>query len=66
MKISDYTMMDICYYEAMCNFTQEEQQLFELRAAGKSLEDCAEIMHKSVDAVKALSRKVNAKIERVN
>lgn len=64
MKISDFTRPELDYLAAVCNFTADEEKLFELRAAGKPLEDCAEIMHRSLDSVKQLSRKVNSKIMR--
>ena len=63
MQISEFTQSKLDYLEIMCNFTPEEQQLFNLRADGKTLDEAAEIMNRSLDSVKALSRKVNRKIK---
>lgn len=64
MKISDFTFSEADYLQAVCNFTRDENELFELRLQGKSLDECADIMHRSLDSVKQLSRKVNSKIMR--
>lgn len=64
MQIRDFTQTEADYLEAVCNFTEEEDTLFHLRLKDVSLEECAERMHRSVDSVKQLSRKVNAKIQR--
>ena len=50
--------------QAVCNFTREENELFELRLHGLSLDECAERMHRSLDSVKQLSRRVNKKISK--
>jgi DNA-binding CsgD family transcriptional regulator len=64
MQIRDLTRPEADYLQAVCNFTKDENTLFELRLSGISLEECAERMDRSVDSVKQLSRKVNAKIDR--
>ena len=64
MQIRDLTRSEADYLEAVCNFTKDESTLFKLRLSGISLEECAEQMDRSVDSVKQLSRKVNAKIDR--
>lgn len=64
MQIRDLTMSEADYLQAVCNFTKDENRLFELRLQDISLESCAEIMHRSLDSVKQLSRKVNAKIKK--
>ena len=50
--------------EAVCNFTPDEMELFRMRLRDMPLEQCAEQMNRSLDSVKQLSRKVNAKIQR--
>jgi predicted DNA-binding protein YlxM (UPF0122 family) len=57
-------MSEADYLQAVCNFTKDENTLFELRLSDLSLEECAERMNRSLDSIKQLSRKVNAKIER--
>lgn len=64
MQIRDLTRSEADYLQAVCNFTIDENTLFELRLSDLSLEECAEQMNRSVDSVKQLSRKVNAKINR--
>lgn len=64
MQIRDFTQTEADYLEAVCNFTPEENTLFQLRLKDITLEDCAERMNRSVDSVKQLSRRVNAKISR--
>ena len=64
MQIRDLTMSEADYLQAVCNFTKDENTLFELRLSDLSLEECAEHMNRSIDSVKQLSRKVNAKINR--
>ena len=64
MQIRDLTMSEADYLQAVCNFTPEENILFEFRLCGLSLDECAERMNRTLDSVKQLSRKINAKIER--
>lgn len=64
MQIRDFTQTEADYLESVCNFTQDENTLFQLRLKDVSLEECAERMNRSIDSIKQLSRRVNAKIER--
>lgn len=64
MQIRDLTRPEADYFQAVCNFTNDENTLFELRLSDLSLEECAERMDRSIDSVKQLSRKVNSKIDR--
>jgi DNA-binding CsgD family transcriptional regulator len=64
VQIRDLTRSEADYLQAICNFTKDENILFEMRLSDISLEECAERMHRSIDSVKQLSRKVNAKIKR--
>lgn len=64
MQIRDLTLSEADYLQAVCNFTKEENTLFELRLHDIPLEECADRMNRSLDSVKQLSRKVNAKIRR--
>ena len=65
MKVYDFTVLELNYFSTYCNFTNDERQLFELRAQNISLEQCAEQMNISLSTAKRLSRKVNNKIIRV-
>ena len=64
MQIRDLTMSEADYLQAVCNFTRDENTLFELRLQDIPLEDCAERMNISVPTVKRISQRVNAKISR--
>lgn len=64
MIISELTYPEADYLQAVCNFTPDENELFELRLQGLTLDECAERMHRTLDSVKQLSRKVNRKIAR--
>lgn len=63
MKVYGFTLPQLEYYRTFCNFSPEERELFNLRAEGKSLEECAEIMHR--ESVKKLSVRVNNKMIKV-
>lgn len=65
MKIYDFTMPELNYFRDNCNFTKEEQMLFEYRAKNIPLETIAEIMNISVSTAKRISRRVNNKIIRI-
>lgn len=65
MIVSDFTKPELDYYRANCNFVGNEQQVFELRSQGISLEEIAENLNMSVEGIKKISRKVNNKISRV-
>lgn len=65
MKVYDFTVLELNYFRTYCNFTKDESTLFEYRAKGVPLEQCAELMNVSVSTIKRLSRKVNNKIIRV-
>lgn len=64
MQIRDLTRSEADYLQIVCNFTKDENTLFELRLSEISLEDCAERMNISVPTVKRISQRVNKKIER--
>ena len=64
MQIRDLTMSEADYLQAVCNFTKEENTLFELRLQDIPLEECAERMNISVPTVKRISQRVNAKVSR--
>lgn len=57
-------MSEADYLQAVCNFTKDENTLFELRLQDVPLEECAERMNISVPTVKRISQRVNAKINK--
>lgn len=65
LKVYDFTVPELDYFRAKCNFTEDERTLFEYRSKNIPLEQCAGLMNVSVSTVKRLSRKVNSKIIRV-
>lgn len=64
MKIHEFTQSELDYLEIQCNFTEAETELLHLRQKGKSLDECAEEMNRSVDSIKKLSKAINLKIQR--
>ena len=64
MQIRDLTMAEADYLQAVCNFTKDENTLFELRLQDVPLEECAERMNISLPTVKRISQRVNAKVSR--
>ena len=64
MQIRDLTRSEADYLQIVCNFTNDENTLFEMRLKDISLEDCAEQMNISVPTVKRISQRVNKKIKR--
>ena len=64
MQIRDLTMSEADYLQAVCNFTKDENTLFELRLQDVPLEECAERMNISLPTVKRISQRVNKKIEK--
>lgn len=64
MQIRDLTLSEADYLQAVCNFTKDENILFELRLQDIPLEECAERMNISVPTVKRISQRVNKKIEK--
>lgn len=64
MQIRDFTRTEADYLQVVCNFTEEENALFELRLRDVPLEECAERMNISVPTVKRISKRINTKISR--
>lgn len=64
MRIRDLTLSEADYLQAVCNFTKEENILFEMRLHDVPLEECADRMNISVPTAKRLSQRINAKIKR--
>lgn len=65
MQIKDYTTPELEHFRAVCNFTDLERELFDLRAAGWSLEACGEEMEYSVGGIKRIAGKIKEKMNRV-
>lgn len=65
MKICDFTTRELQQLRVVCNFTDDELTLFNLRSKDVSLLDCAEHMNRDYSSVCKISRKVNAKINRI-
>lgn len=65
MQIHKFTRIEADYLQIVCNFSEEESTLFEMRLRNVPLESCAERMNMSVPTVKRLSQDINNKISRV-
>lgn len=66
MNVYDFTVPELNYFRDVCNFTEPERELFELRAKCVPLEQCAERMNVSISTAKRISRRVNRKILKVS
>lgn len=64
MQIRDLTMSEADYLQTVCNFTKDENTLFELRLQDKTLDECAEAMNTSVPTISRLHKRVLDKIEK--
>lgn len=64
MQIRDLTRSEADYLQVVCNFTKDENTLFELRLDEKSLEDCEELMGMSSATISRLHKRVLNKIEK--
>ncbi len=62
MKVYDFTVPELAFYQEFANFDEQEQQLFDLRKKKIPLEQCCEIMHCEMTTIKKVSRRVNKKI----
>lgn len=65
MIVSSYTVPELNYFRANCNFVGDEITVFELRSLGVPLEEIAERLSYTHSGIKRVSQKVNSKIERV-
>ena len=65
MIISDYTKSELDFFRKECHFVNLEENVFEGRSKGKTLEVIAEENNLSIDCIRKVSRKVNRKIEKV-
>jgi len=65
LKICDFTMPEIERFRALCNFTPEEMEFFNLRSRNKSIIEITFAMNISKSKADILSKKVKSKIIRV-
>ena len=65
MKISDFTMPEIRYFLAECNFTSEEETVFIELSHGNTTENIAERCNISVSTAKRIKKRIWTKIERI-
>jgi DNA-binding NarL/FixJ family response regulator len=63
VKVSQFTKRELYHFQAFCNFTSDEEQLFQLRSVGKTLEECAELMNVSDSTAKRIQKRMKRKIE---
>ena len=65
MVISEFTLPELNHFRENCNFVGDEVYLFEARSRGIPIERIAEDLNLSFSAARALSQKVNKKIQKV-
>lgn len=62
MKISDFTMPEIRYFLAECNFTSEEETVFIELSHGNTTENIAERCNISVSTAKRIKKEYGPKL----
>lgn len=65
MKLRDYTTPELNVFRELCNFTDSEREVFELRAKDKSNVEIALTMNVSEAQISKLSKRVYTKIEKI-
>ena len=65
MNIKDFTEPELDFFRQLCNFTQTERALFDMRAQGHTLDEAAEALHISRDTAGKISQKINKKVIRI-
>ena len=63
--IADFTKAEKERLQYECDFSNDEQELFDLRGKGLSLEECAERMYVSVKTAGRINKRINSKIQKV-
>ena len=64
-KIRDFTVPEFNRFRELCNFTDEEREVFELRAKDKTISQIAYDMNISEPKVSILIKRVKKKMIRV-
>ena len=65
MKLKDFTVPELDRFRALCNFTQDEREYFELRVKEYTNVKIALEMHVSESQVSKLAKRVKLKIMRI-
>lgn len=65
MKLSDFTVPELDRFRALCNFTVDELEYFNLKSRDMSNVQVAMEMNISESKVSTLARKVKSKMKRV-
>lgn len=65
IDIPRFTLPEIAHIKALANFTDRENQLFNLRNQERTLEECAEIMNCSVSTINRLNKRMVSKIIKI-
>ena len=66
MKLSDFTVPELNHYRELCNFTEDELAVFNLKARGKSIVQISMELNISESQVSKLTSKINKKMVRVS
>lgn len=62
----DLTVPEADRLRALCNFTDEERQVFDLRIRDKSIVEISMALHLSVSSTKRRLQSINRKINKVS
>ena len=61
MKLYEFTVPELNHYRELCNFTEDELAVFNLKAKGKSI-----VQHISESQVSKLTARINKKMVRIS
>lgn len=66
MLLKELTAPECDQFRTLCNFTEEERQIFDLRVRGKSIVEIQIALNLSESTVNRRIRGIKSKIKRVN
>ena len=66
MKLCDFTVPELNHYRELCNFTDDEMAVFNLKAKGKSIVQISMELNISESQVSKLTSKINKKMVRIS
>lgn len=65
MKLCDYTVPELDKFRSLCNFTEDEKNVYDNLSYGNTIEETAENCHMGVSTVKRIKNRIWSKIDRL-
>ena len=66
MKLYEFTVPELNHYRELCNFTEDELAVFNIKAKGKSIVQISMELHISESQVSKLTARINKKMVRIS